>query len=246
MRITMKDNKIQQILILGVVLLALLVAAKFLFIPATIDARTINAEGTAQMTAQPDEAQIYVRIQVLEQTAELAASKSKEAANNVVNALKKIEGVQVETTNYNFYKREDWTENGREFKGYEATYTIKATTQNLDRVGEIIDTAVDSGANGIDSVQFTLSKEKEEELRAQAIKKAAQTAKMKAQATAEGLGVKLGKIIAVNEGGFYAQPYFYDRAESLIAEAKTQSAPLVIEPGSIHVSASVSVTYEIK
>ncbi|HME86888.1 MAG TPA: SIMPL domain-containing protein, partial [Candidatus Nanoarchaeia archaeon] len=138
----------------------------------------------------------------------------------------------------------DYTQNGPVFKGYVASYSLKVTTKDFDQVGKIIDVAVANGANAIDSVQFTLSKELEEQVRSEALKKAGQTARMKAEATAEGLGVELGDIVGVSESSFYAQPYYYAKATEAVAAGRP-AADLVIEPSTIQVSASLNVAYEI-
>jgi len=242
----MKDNKIGQILVIGLVVLVLLVAAKYMFVPSRAsDARTINAVGTAESTATPDQAEVYARIDVLKQTADEAAAESKTASNAVVEALKKFEGTKVETTGYNIYKREDWTENGSVFKGYVATYNLKVTTKDMAQVGKIIDAAVENGANGIDSVQFTLSKDLEEKVRAEVLKKAGETARMKAEATAAGIGVKLGNIVSVSESNFYMPPMYYAKAVEAVSSGG-RAADLAIEPSSIQVSASLNVAYEIR
>ncbi len=240
------DNKITQIITIGVVLIAVLFVAKLMFLPENLsNVKTIQSQGTAETTAQPDQAEIYARIEILRDTADLAASESKTKSNAVVDALKAFDGTTVETTGYNIYKKEDWTQDGPVFKGYVATYSLKVTTSDFDQVGKIIDAAVNNGANAIDSVQFTLSKDLEEKVRSEVLKKAGEVARMKAEATAAGLGVKLGEIVSVSEGGYYAPPFYYAKAVESIAEGRP-AADLAIEPSTIQVSATINVAYKIK
>lgn len=239
------ENKLLQIVAIGLVAIAVLFAAKLLFVGDSLqDTKTIQSQGTAEMISSPDQAEIYARIEVLKKTAEEAAEESKVKSDAVVTALKALEGVTVETTGYNIYKQEDWTQNGPVFKGYTATYSLKVTTTDFDLVGKTIDAAVQNGANMIDSVQFTLSKDAEEKVRGEALKRASENAKMKATSVAEGLGVELGDIVGVSESNFYAQPYYYAKAAEMVSSGRP-AADLVIEPSSITVSASINVVYEI-
>ena len=240
------DNKIFQIITIGVVLIAVLFVAKLMFLPENLsNVKTIQSQGTAETTAQPDQAEIYARIEVIRDTADLAASDSKAKSTAVVDAIKKFDGATVETTGYNINKKEDWTQDGPVFKGYVATYSLKVTTTDFNQVGKVIDAAVNNGANNIDSVQFTLSKNAEEKVRSETLKQAGENAKMKAQAVAEGLGVQLGDIVSVSESNFYAQPYYFAKATEAVSAGRP-AADLTIEPSSITVTASINVAYKIK
>lgn len=239
-------NTITTIITIGVVLIAVLFVAKVLFVPEQLsDMKTIQAQGSAESISQPDQAEMYLRIEVLKDTADLAATESKAKSTAVVDAIKKFEGAVVETTNYNIYKKEDWTQDGPVFKGYVATYSLKVTTKNFDNVGKILDAAVNNGANGVDNVQFTLSKDAEEKVRSEVLKKAGEVARLKAEATAAGVGVKLGDIVSVSEGNFYAPPIYYARAMEAVSAGKATS-DLAIEPSSITVTATINVAYKIK
>jgi len=68
---------------------------------------------------------------------------------------------------------------------------------------------------------------------------------MKAAATAEGLGVKLGSLVAVSESNFYAPPFYYARAAESISMGE-KAADLAIEPSSIQVSATITAVYKLR
>ncbi|MBN2421470.1 SIMPL domain-containing protein [Candidatus Woesearchaeota archaeon] len=237
-------KEITTIATIAIAIIVVLFVAKLLFMPTT-GMRTITQTGTAEMTADPDEAQMYLGISILKDTADLAASEAKTKSAAVIDAIKKIEGTTVETTNYNIYEEKDWTDKGSVSKGFRASYDLKVTTANFDDVGKIIDAAVNNGANNVNSVQFTLSKTAEEKVRAEALKQAGANAKIKAEAAAEGLGVILGSIVGVSESGFYPRPYYDTKLVAAVQEGASTSN-LAIEPTSIDVSASITVTYKLK
>lgn len=231
----------------GIMLIIIMFAAKWIFFPAgSIDKeKTITSTGSSEILAMPDQAEIYMRIEVLRQTTAEAASESKEKSDAVLKTLEEFKGAKAETTSYNIYKKEDWSEKGPVFKGYAATYSLKVTTKNFDETGKIIDQAVSKGVNLVDNVQFTLSKDEEERIRKDALKKAGENARQKAEAVAEGLGFKLGDIVSVSESNFYYPPIVFGKAVEAV-EAGEKVADLKIQPMDITVSASVNVVYGIK
>ena len=244
-----QKNPTTLIIIGAVALIAVLFVVKLLFFPNINETpdRTVTSTGTAEITTQPDQSEVYFRIEILKQTADEAAQESKLKSNAVVDALKLMEGVKVETTSYNVWKKEDWSEKGSVFKGYVATYNLKATTKNFDIVGKIIDIAIANGANGIDNLQFTLTPEKESEVKKEALKKAGVDAKSKAEAIAEGVGLKLGDLVSVSSQDFYYPPIMYAKAAELsTAGADAIQREIAIEPKDLQVSATINVVYETK
>ncbi len=242
----MAHKQIATIITIGIVVIAVLFAAKLLFVPERLDqTRVISSTGSSEIIASPDQAEAYLRVEILRDTAQAAADESKSVSTRVIDAVKKIEGAEVETTSYNIYKKEDYTPEGPVFKGYVATYSLKATTKKLADIGKIIDAAVANGANAVDNVQFTLSKDAEETIKKDVLKKASENAKEKAQAVADGLGVSLGAVVSVTESGYYAPPFIYAKAAETVAMGRPVS-DLQIEPSKITVTATVTVTYKIR
>lgn len=249
----MADKNVTKSIIIGAVaLIAVLFVVKALFFPNINDTpdRTITSTGTAELRTEPNQAEVDFNIEVLKPTAEEASNEAKKKSNAVISVLKSMEGVKVETISYNVWKKEDWTEDGSVFKGYVATYSLKATTSSFDNVGQIIDAAIDNGANGISNVQFTLTPEEEAKVKREALKKAGIDAKSKAEAIAEGVGLKLGDIVSVSSQDFYYPPIFYAKAAELsVAEsvdAEAINREIMVEPKELTVTATISVVYETK
>ena len=103
--------------------------------------------------------------------------------------------------------------------------------------GRIIDTAIQAGATQISGISLGLRDD--EPARLQALRAAGQVARARAEAVAAGLGVRLGAVLTADSSGGSAAPV--DR----IATPAPGAAPTVIEPGTLSVSAAVSVEYEI-
>jgi len=142
------------------------------------------------------------------------------------------------------YEERRW-ENGKStVVGWRATQTLKVKTTELNKVGSIVDIAVNNGANQINSINFGLSEEKEKEYKKQAIAAATVNAKEKAETIADSLGAELGSIRSVSESGFYYRPYAYAAAKTDAAEAAEEIAQVL--PGDVTVTANINIVYNIK
>lgn len=102
---------------------------------------------------------------------------------------------------------------------YRAQITVTATTHDFGKIGEIMDTGASAGVSALSS-QFRNSdlpglKKKVRDM-------ALAAAKDKAHQTADGLGLKLGRVISVNEtvgGAMWNQPYFPQSANTEVRAA---------------------------
>lgn len=206
---------------------------------------TISVSGNGKVSTQPDKAEIYVKVNTEGTTATAARDSNSELSNKVINALT-AEGIpkkDIETNYYYLDKKQEWDEGMKKYvdKGYEVNHVLKVTTTDLDKVGGLLDTAVNAGANGIDRVSFGLTDEKQREVSKEALKMASAEAENKAESIADSVGVNLGKIITVSESNYYYTPYEFSGAAYEKAEAPRTS----ILPQTLEVSASVGLVYEI-
>ncbi|HII72079.1 TPA: SIMPL domain-containing protein [Candidatus Woesearchaeota archaeon] len=213
---------------------------------------TISVAGNAELTVSPDEAEIYIRITTDEPTAKRAQEENARLTNTVRDALKKaydLDDEKIESNSYNLWPKQTWNPDTREYedKGFTVQHLLKVTTDDLEEVGNMLDTAVQNGANGVDRISFTLSKDMEDDVRDQALGRAAGSAKDKAESLAMTLGVKLGGISSVSESNFYYDRYEYAVPAMDMAEAggMAKSFSTDISPKDVTVRANVNVAYLI-
>jgi|TARA_Y100000310_G_scaffold339842_1_gene433793 uncharacterized protein YggE len=210
---------------------------------------SISVSGNAKLEVEPDKAEVYVRIETFNAKADDAKDENAKTADQVIKALKRngIENDDIETTSFYLNPRYDYDRVKGEsiLKGYTATNVLKVTTKNIDDAGKIIDTAVDNGANSIQSVNFGLSKEKQKEVSGEALIRAAQVAKEKAESLTASLGINLGKVISVQESNFNFIPFAAPMMEMDGMAIKAESAATQVIPGNVEVRASVNMAYEI-
>lgn len=231
--------------ILGILLIVMLIGLTGC--QQTDEEHTLNAQGTSELTFDPDEAEVWAGISIVKDTAEEAQSEANKVINAILDGLryKGISEDDIETESLNLYEERTWTEDeGQKVIGWRASQTLKVKTTDLTKVGTIVDVAVNNGANQINNINFGLTEEKEQEYKKQALSEAAKNAKEKAEILAESLGAKLGKIKTVSESNFYYMPYRYDMVKAA-GELAVEEAAAVM-PSDVKVTANVNIVYYLK
>jgi len=123
---------------------------------------TINVEGNSEITVDPDEAEVWAGFSVVKLTAEDAQNEANKVINAMINGLKAagIPENDMETEQLSLYEERRWEEGKSTVVGWRASQTLKIKTTDLTKVGQIVDIAVNNGANQINNINFGLSEEK--------------------------------------------------------------------------------------
>jgi hypothetical protein len=227
-------------LVITSVLLALSKSGAYTINTVTQKENTVSVSGKSTVIIAPNEAELYVRIETFEDTAKEAKDTNANIADNVIKALmnKGVKKSDIETSQYNLYPMRDYDDTFG-IEGYTVMNVLRVTIRELDNVGDLIDTAVNSGANGVDRVSFGLTKDKEKEVNSEALTKAAENSKEKAEAIVKGLNMDLGKIISITETSFgYIT---YERYG--LDEAKAAGTSII--PENLEINANVNVVFEV-
>jgi uncharacterized protein YggE len=208
---------------------------------------SIRVTGTGEVRAAPDQATADFAVETTATNAQEAAAANAQQMDRVIAALVRA-GVprdRIETRDYNVFPDYDQRpmEQGGEprIRGYRVMNTVSATTQDINRVGALIDAALAAGANRVNGVRFSLRDP--QRFRAQAIQEATRRARADAQALASAMGVQLGMVREAStvEVG-YSGPVMMMAREGM-ADASAQSAPTPINPGEQTVRATVMIVY---
>ncbi|MBN1544187.1 SIMPL domain-containing protein [Candidatus Woesearchaeota archaeon] len=261
----MQDNKTHILLIVVLALGFVLVAGSmYLMRPGEItvstgaggisDKSTVSVTGQAQFDVDPDEAELNIRVQTKEPTAKRAQDENARLMSTVKEALKRagVKDSEMETINYNMWPQQRWDPETQESinDGYMVQHTLKITTEDVTHVGALVETAVSAGANGLDSVNFRLSDKKREDVNSEALAQASNNAKSKAEAIAQGLGVRIKSIVAVSESNvgydyYYPRP-MYAMESAVKAGGSIDYSENVVSPEAVTVSATIGIVYEIE
>ncbi len=212
---------------------------------ARIRPPSVTAQGEAVITAEPDQAQIDIGVLTQARTAPDAAKENAEKLSRVLAQIKKLlgKGDEVKTTGYSLNPNYRYPQGGRpEITGYTAANVLQIRTGNLDSVGKLIDAGMQSGANQINRLVFTLKDEHSAQV--QALRMAAQKAQSKAEEMAGSLGLKVVRVLSLTENERGVRPIIA-QTRGVQAEALSSAAPTPVEAGTIEVRSSVTLTAEI-
>ena len=154
----MKDrDNLLSIVAIGVVLIAVILAVGQFVGEGTES--VVSVTGSASVSVMPDKADIFVKIVSLEDNAAKAQSVNAEITNRVIAALKGagVKEEDIETSSFRLYQKQKWNEEEKTYEtvGYEVTHILKVETLNVEEVGDLVDTAVEAGANGVDRISFS-------------------------------------------------------------------------------------------
>ena len=240
------DNSIK---ITGMIVVTILVVALLAFyaFSKTVSGETVSSNGVAGVEVVPDLVSVYFNVETKGISAKEAKGANAVIVDDVVVALIK-EGFardDIVTENFNVYEDYDWSSGKRVPKGYKATHSIKVKFSAVGDVGDVIDAGIDSGAM-LGYINFELSRELENQYKAEALKLAAQDARVKAGAIAEGLGAKLGDVISTSSSDFDYYPWRAYSSDG-VAEVAVSGAKIAtdIQAGERTIQGRVSVTYEL-
>ncbi len=232
----------------------------FLFVPVLIlalilsacgsapaQSRTLVVSGNGTISLTPDIAYIYIGVHTDDPDLASGVSRNNTQAQTLVDALKNagIDGKDIQTSNFsvytngnqNFDKATGQTTNAGVY--YSVDNTVYVTMRDLSKLGVILNTAVSSGANSINSISFDVA-DKTTAME-QARQKAMTNASSLAAELAKTAGVKLGEIQNVTYSDVSPSPYYGMGGGG--AAAPNASVP--IQPGQTQISVTVSVTYAI-
>lgn len=208
--------------------------------------KTVTVNGNSQMTVAPDQVVVNLLIQTKNMQADKAKNENAIISDKVISGLVRIgiDRESIETENYNIYPEYDWSSGTQKLLGYVTSNYIKIKTDKFDKVGKIVDVAVDNGAL-VNYINFELSNAKSNEYKAKVLAEASKDAKTKAEAIAEGLGRKVGGLVSVSTSDYYYTPYPLYRMEAGEG-VNVKTVATDIQPKSLDITASVTVVYEIK
>jgi uncharacterized protein YggE len=194
---------------------------------------TLTVTGTGTVSAAPDQAEMSFGVETRRPTAQAAVAANGDAMRKVIAALRQAGGRELTTQWVSVYP---YTSQDGSVQGYAASNGVSAVS-DVEGAPALIDAAAAAGANQVSGPGLTAANA--DMLYRQALAKAVDDARARADVLAKAAGRPLGPITAIVEGG--AQPVpAYDRAQAAV------SSPTPIEPGQQETTATVSVTFALR
>ena len=205
----------------------------------------IVSTGDATVRVTPDRAYITLATEVLAPTPSAAQQKNAAAATAVRDRLKvlRLPDDAIKTVSYSLSEDYEFTNNKRVSRGFHAVNQIEIRVDDIARVGEVVDAAVQAGAATVSNIRFDVKERAASER--QALKEAVADARARAEAMAAGAGVTLGPIVRIEEGsgGGYPIPRPPPQMAQRMMAAQADTP---VSAGEIEIQAHVTLTAAIK
>src|SRR5438128_9707011 len=206
---------------------------------------SIRVTGDARVTAKPDRVQIDVGVTTRATHSQDAAAENARQVEAMLAAVRKAAGpgAALKTISYSLNPTYQYHPKGEEptLTGYSALNVVQVTLDDLAKIGTVIDSATQAGANYVQGIQFTLRDQ--DVVRAQALREAATRARAEVDVLAATLGLKVVRVLSVEENSPRVIPV---RAYMGAARAMaTAAAPTPVEAGTLDVTADVMLTVEV-
>lgn len=207
---------------------------------------SVSVVGEAFEDVAPDRAILRFGVVTEKPAAADAAAENARVAATVLAELKSAgiadADAQTQGVTLTPYTVEERDPKGK-LKGVQTMYRARndlAVRAPIDKAGEIAGRLIDKGANNFDGIDFEFAhpEEKLAALRTAAVK----DAQRRAQAYADGVGLRLARVLDIRPADDEPQPRPYAARMDAVREA---AAPVPLRPGTQRLSARVAVSWAL-
>jgi uncharacterized protein YggE len=198
----------------------------------------ISVSGQANVSSVPDLFQFSVYVEEQGERVQdlntVVADKTQDIISSVLAFGVDEKDVQSMRVQLNpWYEHSN---NQRIQKGFKLSREINFTLRDIELYDQVIDAVLTTGANRIDGFNYVVENPQPQYLTA--LDLALKDAKLRASRMANTLGVKLGKVITINENSGYSP---LPRGREVIMMSKSSDSL----PGQINTGAQVNVIFEL-
>lgn len=211
---------------------------------APADGTLLSVSARAEASRVPDVATLSTGVVTQAADANAALRANAEQMSRVMDAIEAagIAERDIQTSGINVhpqYRRGD----GRAptITGYEASNTVNIKVREIDKLGDVLDALVASGANQVNGPSFEIDEPEAvyDEARRAALEKAQTRAEMYAQS----LDMQVRRIVSISEGGGFVRPMPQMMMARGAAMDSAESSP--VSPGETTLSAELDVVFEL-
>ena len=197
------------------------------------------------MTLTPDIAYVSIGVHTENASANEAVSGNSTQAQAVITAIKGfgVAGKDIQTTDFSINPQQQTDSNGK-VTGilYVVDNTVYVTVRDLTKLGNLLDSAVNAGANNISSIQFDLA-DKTAAL-SQARLAAVADARKQADELTKATGVSLNVVQSISYYDTTAPVTVQYAKADIVAAPAAASVP--VQAGSMQIYTTVTIVYGLK
>lgn len=207
---------------------------------------TVVTSGEGLVQAVPDRAWVQI-------SAESRASNPREAQRRNAELMAPVQdklraaGIPadaIRTVGYDLQQEWDYVANRRVSRGFVARNTIDVRIDAIERVGELLEIAVGTGATSVSGIRFDLKDRAK--LEREALRLAVADARARADAAATGAGRTVDRILRIEEHGVISRPPMpFVGAERMAVQHAAADAP-PISAGQMEIQSRVTLTAILK
>ncbi|MBD3768934.1 MAG: SIMPL domain-containing protein [Rhodobacterales bacterium] len=213
---------------------------------------TLSISAEATVKREPDIAYINAGVQEDGDTATAAMEAQAKSMTGVFDALEKagVAKKDMQTSNFSLWPRytyietklKDGSSHGEQkLIGYTASNQLTVKVRDLDNLGSTLDSLVKAGGNTFNGLTFAL--DDDADVRDEARRKAMADARARADLYAKAAGLRVLRIVTINESGSYSPA---PMAMGRMMEAKMADAVSTpMAGGEVGYSATVNVVFEL-
>lgn len=209
--------------------------------------RTVSVRGEGMVATTPDQVRLSVQVGTRGESASAAMRSASAKTQEILTLLKSlgVDEKSIQTSRVNVSPTYDYSKQIQPppIVGYNASndFSVVFKGKLMDKVGEFVDKAAAAGATNFGGLQYESSKQRE--IERDALKKAADDAKARADVLAKQLGASLGQAITVSESVQQGGPVPVLMRNAVMAEGSS-AAPVM--QGELSIRAEVHVMFELK
>jgi hypothetical protein len=207
--------------------------------------RTVNVTGAAEVSAEPDLARLTLGVESRQPTMAAARTDVATAVDRVLALCRdlKIDPKLVNATRVQVQPEYSWNEKDRKrhLLGYLVSRQVEVELRDLEKLGPLLERAVDAGVNQIGDPMLDSSRRKE--LEREAMTKAVEDARLNAETLARAAGVKLGPVRTLSAAA-NAPPMPMYRMKAAMADA-SMAPEETYQAGEMKFGANVNAEYDL-
>lgn len=208
------------------------------------DGTLLSVSASADAKRVPDVANISTGVVTQAPDANAAMRANAVQMDKVMAAIRKagIAERDIQTSGINLNPQYNYRDNAPPtITGYQASNTVSITVRDLAKLGKVLDTLVEQGANQVNGPSFEVDKPDEayDEARVGALQKA----QTRAKTYADALGLKVRRIVSISEGGS-SMPRPMPMMRAMAADAG-MAKETSVSPGETTLSVNLDVVFEL-
>jgi len=198
----------------------------------------LKVEGVGRIKTEPDMAIVILGVVTENKQLQLSQQENAGRIDSILKTLteKDVSSGDVKTFSYSITPQCDYVDGSQVFRGYRVEHLLQITIRDIKRVGEIIDAAVQSGANQVNNIRFSVGNPSL--YYQQALNEAVGDAFLKAGTLEARLNVSVSRVpVRIIERAYDTG----NEIKPLTLQAEAATTP--VQPGQIDITARIEAIF---